>query len=372
MTQEKQNPQGIPAANALYLPALDGLRLLAFLLVFIHHLPEFESFALLKKIHTYGWFGVELFFSISAFLFFYLFKSEHALTGQIDIKRFYIRRLLRIYPLMVGFPVLMMVLYSGGFSSEHFLRFLGLALFSDNIITWFKSYNPIPFSNQLWTLSAEFQIYLIIPFAFIAAMRFGTKRFAAGVVGVSAFCLALRTIFEGLDAPHPIVWVTPFLHPDSILLGILLSLGLVSWVPIWACVLILVSASYSFLSLPVPWNGMQASALSYFSGSLACASLVILALRWRPLSALLTLKPFVFLGSISFGLYVYHRLGNHLALVLFSYLGWTAAPAASIQNWMLYASVSLLITTSIATLSFYALERPLLRLKDKFAVIHGR
>src|SRR4051794_10600592 len=89
------------ASSALYLPQLDGLRFFAFLAVFIHHLSAPEP---LRFLQARGWMGVDLFFVISAFLFFRLFNEEASVAGRIDVLRFYLRRMLRLYPLMVAFP----------------------------------------------------------------------------------------------------------------------------------------------------------------------------------------------------------------------------------------------------------------------------
>jgi peptidoglycan/LPS O-acetylase OafA/YrhL len=372
MKQGMSDLSGRAEEHKLYLPALDGLRLIAFLLVLVHHTVPPANFPLLIKLHTYGWVGVEMFFVISSFLFFYLFKAEHHKFGQINIGRYYLRRLLRIYPLMVGFPLIIMFFFWERITSDQILRYIGLALFSDNLITWFRGYSSLPLSEHLWTLSFEFQVYLILPVAFFAFIRFGTKRFALGLAAVFAFCLALRLLFTALGAPHPIVWTTPFLHPDSILLGLLLSLGLISRAPIWVYVLIFGAAGFSFFNVPLPWTGVQAAALSYPLGSLMCVSLVILALRGRILGTVCSWKPIAFLGSISFGLYVYHRLGIYFTGQLFARLQWTVEPQVGLQQWGLFFGTSLVISAILATLSYYVLERPLLRLKDRFAVVHGR
>ncbi|WP_457093533.1 acyltransferase family protein [Microvirga sp. P5_D2] len=356
----------------LYLAPLDGLRLFAFLTVFIHHIPAPTTSPTLTFVHAYGWAGVELFFVISAFLFFHLFKAEKRKSGSLDIKRFYLRRLIRIYPLMVCFPALMLILYRHRDATEVALRFIGLALFSDNLITWFDGYNPIRFTRHLWTLSFEFQIYLIIPLAFVAFTKLGTKRFMMMLLGVFCFCLALRLVFTGLGAHHPIVWVTPFLQPDAVIAGVLLSLLVVKKIPVWGCALLFAGSTFSFLNTPAPWAGVGPAALSYPSAAIMCASLVVLALRWQPLGALFSWKPVAFLGSISFGLYVYHLLGNHLAAKTFLKLQMAVNPAADARQFALFFVTSLTITITMSIVSYYVLERPLLRLKDRFATVKGR
>src|SRR4051794_38837758 len=77
-----------------WLPELDGLRAVACLAVVFHHTADrwFENVSL-------GGMGVSLFFSLSGFLIFVISAREHARTGKISLRRFYLRRILRIWPL---------------------------------------------------------------------------------------------------------------------------------------------------------------------------------------------------------------------------------------------------------------------------------
>ncbi len=81
-----------------YLPEVDGLRFFAFLLVFIHHFRVSEN-VFFKYLHEFGWVGVDLFFLLSAFLLTYLLRREYSEKNNINIRFFFIRRVLRIWPL---------------------------------------------------------------------------------------------------------------------------------------------------------------------------------------------------------------------------------------------------------------------------------
>jgi peptidoglycan/LPS O-acetylase OafA/YrhL len=346
--------------------------LLAFLLVLVHHAgPIPETASILQAINAKGWVGVELFFVISSFLFFHLFTAEAARSGRISIGLFYVRRLLRLYPLMVAYPALMLLVY--GVSPAGLLRLGGLGLFVDNIISWFMGYNvSTPLSAHLWTLSFEFQVYLVIPFAFIALQQCGKRNFLIGSAVIFAFCFTLRMLFTALGAQHPIVWVTPFLHPDSILLGVLLAVGLFAWVPPWLAGIVMIGAAALFWVAPQPWVNLQGAATTYSLGALGCAALVALSVRWAPLGRILSWKPIAFLGSISFGLYVFHVFGLRLAEFAFADLSWNVSPGASFSEWVLFATTGFAITTLLSVVSYYVFERPFLRLKDRFAVVRGR
>jgi len=361
-----------PPEPALHLPALDGLRFLAFLLVLIHHTPTLTTSAVLVRLKAYGWVGVELFFVISAFLFFHLLRAEYGKTGTVKIAHFYIRRILRIYPLMVAFTLAMFLIYSR-MDAPAVGRLLGVALFSDNLISWFKQYNHIiPFSGHLWTLSFEFQVYLTIPLAFIALKRFGTPRFLQGIAALALFGLLLRLSFSLLKAPHPIIWVTPFLRPDSILLGILLALGVFARLPLPTTGACFLAATAAFSTAPLITSGTLGAMIGYPLAAVACASLLQLVLTWHSAKTLFSWAPLRFLGTISFGLYVFHPLCIRLATKWLSKIGLATQPATDPLDWSILFGSSLALTAAMATVSYFCLERPFLRIKDRFTIVRGR
>ena len=213
----------------LYLAPLDGLRFLAFLAVFVYHLPKFRELKALSLLNDYGWVGVELFFAISSFLFFHLLSAEHDKAGRISAWRFYARRMLRIYPLMMAFPIAMLAMYGSG-NGLGIARIAALGLFLDNFVILFEDYNgSIPFSAHLWTLSFEFQIYLIIPFVFMAYKRYGRRAFLIGALAVFTYCFLARMAVFATGAKDSVIWVTPFLRPESVLTGMALFVIRPQW-----------------------------------------------------------------------------------------------------------------------------------------------
>ena len=96
-----------PAAenSRFYLPELDGLRFFAFLAVFLSHVAQFSNGAneakpaIIQIFNLVGRFGVDLFFALSAYLLTVLMIREKDRFGRLDVRAFYIRRLLRIWPL---------------------------------------------------------------------------------------------------------------------------------------------------------------------------------------------------------------------------------------------------------------------------------
>ena len=359
-------------APALYLAPLDGLRFFAFLSVFIHHLAPLKTAYPMAVMQQVGWAGVDLFLAISSYLFFHLLSAEHAKTGTINIGWFYVRRMLRIYPLMMLFPLAMLLIY-GSRDGLGYLRLAGLGLFLDNAITWFKGYNvSIPFSTHLWTLSYEFQFYLFLPFIFLACKRYGNRAFLAGVLVFFAYCFVARMVVYAVGARHPLIWVTPFLRPESILIGMSLVVVRPRWH--WGfSAAAAVLAGGAFAMMPLPWTSPVASAVSYPLIALMAGGILDTATRANWLSKALSVRPLTILGRISFGLYVYHVLAIHLGLTLLR----RYAPAhlnmsADGGDYALYFTVTLVTTVMLSLASYWLFEHWFDGLKLRFAVVVGR
>jgi peptidoglycan/LPS O-acetylase OafA/YrhL len=358
-TQKIDNVEG---ESALYIPALDGLRFVAFLFVLMSHISNALP-------ADRGWIGVEVFFVISSFLFFHLLNAEYRAIGRIDIFKFFARRLLRIYPLMMLYSFLMFIIFSPENSNSIF-RLVGLALLADNLVIWVRGYNTvIPFAAHLWTLSYEFQIYLIIPIAYLIYRRCGASKFLIILCLVWLICLIARAICVAIGVKHPVIWVTPFLRPESTLLGIAISLGILARIPIWVvCGVLFVAATALVLGPNVDVAGWWNIALYPISAAFAGA-LLRLALAQSAMTKVLNLPVMNYLGRISFGLYVYHLLGRHLATLSLSWLAINSDTA-----WYVFGqfSLTLAITVVLATISYFAFERWFLSAKRNLAIVVGK
>src|SRR5260221_10397290 len=123
-----------------YLPSLEGLRFIAFLLVFVHHLPRADFFLRLYKLANMGWVGVDIFFALSAFLLYSLLVIEWDRTGRIEFGHFMLRRVLRISPLLSVFTILAVALFALKSGTVDFARAAGIMAFVDNVVCWFYGY----------------------------------------------------------------------------------------------------------------------------------------------------------------------------------------------------------------------------------------
>jgi peptidoglycan/LPS O-acetylase OafA/YrhL len=359
-----------------YLPELDGLRFLAFLLVFIHHAPVISHHPVWLALHIYGWMGVDLFLCLSAFLFTRLLYTEYEQTRTINIAYFYVRRTLRIWPLYYFF-VISMILFAF-FNQDDFgslySRFVGMLTFTDNFITAYTlKYIPLLAANHLWTIAYEEQFYAVIPWALRKLFQTSLRLRIVMVSTLMVVGSVIRAIFIWMEIPHPAIWVLPVTHFDSILFGLIIGLGvfdtLLNKIPWPLTGLMGLSALTAVCQLPdipvVSWNLM----LTYPLTGLGAALLLNTVLRAGTSPALrwLSSRPLAFLGKISYGLYVYH---------LFSF--WIVFKMINVSQdnygqWVIEVFfLPLLVTILLSSVSYRFLEKPFLDLKNRFVIVQSR
>ncbi len=349
------------AKSPFYYPALDGLRFYAFLLVFIHHLVIPDTFVI-TGIASVGWIGVDIFFCLSAFLLTQLIRRELAEAGHFSISNFFIRRILRIWPLYFTFVIIaILFIYNYDSSLPYFSwRAFGLLAFLENFFTAGFGYNPILFTNHLWTISYEEQFYIFVAFVIpvLASFDQPKRNFIFGAIVLVGWIIRMVLIYQRVK--HPAIYVLPFTHFEALIIGMLLGFADVKSIkPAYAGTVGVLSL-ITIIILPgsgiVGYNLMLLyPAVGIFSGCL-----LVLALHSTLLSKwnLFTAKPLVFLGKISFGLYVFHSFTIFLAGYIFYSL---TAYAQSI--------IAFALTIALSVGSYYVLERPFLKLKKKFTVI---
>jgi peptidoglycan/LPS O-acetylase OafA/YrhL len=366
------------ASQVFYHPELDVLRFLAFLAVFFHHAlprdaalyirnglpPAASQFILAAK--EAGGYGVDLFFVLSAYLITELLIREHAQRGSFSISAFYVRRALRIWPLYFTFLALTIfvvptILPADQFGTIYIVSFL---LFFGN---WVSAANGLPFSvaSPLWSVSVEEQFYLIWP----PLLRLvGIQRIKHLAIGMLVVALSTRAVMAAYAIEHPAVWCNTVARLDSIALGAILAVALRGRAPQMKTVFrVLLSgaavATFLLVAKFLHQDG-PTSVITYTATALASVMLLLAVLHKD--AQFLRLPSFswlVYLGRISYGLYVVHLLA--LALV----------PEILIVNlgipigYELRVLLSFALTVLLAAASYRWLEQPFLRLKERFSKI---
>lgn len=375
--------QASPGRNSdqvFYHPELDVLRFLAFLAVFFHHaLPRDAELyirngfspaltQLVLAVKGAGAYGVDLFFALSAYLITELLLREHAKRGTFSVSAFYIRRALRIWPLYFVFLALTIFIIPTMFSDERFgpMYMVSFAFFFGN---WVSAAYGLPFSvaSPLWSISVEEQFYIAWP---LLLLLFGVHRIKHLAIVLLAIALGTRIFLAQYAAEHPAVWCNTFARLDPIALGAILAFVLGGRAPQIkrAFRLLMIGVAVAgFLLVAVYLKQDGPSSIATYSVT-AVASIVLLIAVLQSDARLLRFPPFswlVYLGRISYGLYVFHLLAIALAgqVLIIPLLGIQA-------NFEIRLLLAFVLTVLLATISYVWLEQPFLKLKERFSMNH--
>jgi peptidoglycan/LPS O-acetylase OafA/YrhL len=386
----------LSATNSItYFRGLNGIRFIAAFSVIIHHIEEYktifilhvDNFSARPVIYQLGKLGVALFFVLSGFLITYLLLAEKQKTGTVNITKFYIRRMLRIWPLyflivllsFFVFPnigLLQIPLLSESTFQNFYQKLVLYLLVLPNVVSGL--YVPMPLSSHVWSIGVEEQFYLLWPWLLISR---NFKRLFVIILSVGAvlaggffyFRFALNPYHIAKDDTHPFFFfVSMFLAQFRV--GCMAIGGLGAYLvfikhPVlqilyrrWIQIIV-----YLFLIFLIS-TGFQVPGVNYeFYAILFCYLLINLASN--PKSIIQFENRFMnFMGSISYGLYIYHPIA--IAFVLNLLIGHRANPDLlnSLSFNLQVYSLTIAITVFLSYLSYTYFEKPFLRLKDRFTV----
>lgn len=364
------------------IPGLDGLRAIAFILVFLIH----TNFVI------FGWTGVLLFFVLSGFLITgILIDMKESLPVKAYFIKFYGRRFLRIFPLYYFYLLLMLalafLLYMIGFRPnrmlEYFQQIPYALIYIYNFFCASSWYKDSIFINHFWSLSVEEQFYIFWPLIILLTPKNAYKKvFVASILAGPIFRLIFSYLYNhhtfsflGAD-PASGIYSLPFSHIDAFGFGAFISqyripkARLQFWVLLFTLPIIgfttqyIATGSFGFLSglgFPFPIaNGYKQiwgySLLNYFF-----AVTIYAVAREGLFNRFLELSWMKYLGKISYGLYVYH-----FVLIYFASRINDFSPLTYEQNQMIVAVPVFAMTVLLAALSYKYIEKPILNLKDKY------
>ncbi len=369
-----------------YFPRLDALRFVAFLVVFFNHIPSFVGYP--SGINTPGtpWFvylqdgdlAVGFFFVLSAFLVTYLFEREREKKGTLSLANFYRRRILRIWPLyFLVIGIIVLVSYLVGLEHFTFVK-AGLSFLEVGAATLLLTGLTRPFLHTvnemlavLWSISVEEQFYLLwssvyrffrryvgyilllavlvsIGFRYVYANAFEFREFYTPTTMVY-LCIGAAAGIYGVRFRS---WIV--LHVRT--LSIFSMMGVIALLSVRGFVFPHVYPQW-FASIDAPLFGM-------------CFALLILANAFGAVSAVErsknTFMAFLeYLGSISYGLYVYHLVAFTIVMAVLSSLHLNTP-----VNGMTFAGIviiTFILTLGMASASYRFFETPFLLLKKKFS-----
>ena len=361
-------------------PALDGLRGVAILLVYVFHYggglrsanPAVRAFGHLTQA---GWVGVELFFALSGFLITGLLwenrNEPHALP------HFFARRALRVLPVYYGAlaAAAIAALVTGAHPAQlrPLLIYAGFLQNIPPLVAASLRYPPPLPLYHLWSLAVEEQFYLLWPFLLFAA---GTRRraFHLCVWAFAVSCLFRAIVFlPHTFSPHLATEWFPFLltRGGGLALGGALALRNTAEARVskqrWASAA-LIGGLLTFLAVGVFCGSFLLTGPSQFvlmlpGVEVAAVALLALSLQPGPLRTALSLRPLRALGRISYGFYVLHLLLQPV----FDAIGRAAVHSSTGSGYQLVRfAAAFPITLAAAWLSYTLLERPFLRLKRSY------
>jgi peptidoglycan/LPS O-acetylase OafA/YrhL len=414
LVQPSGSPQTPEPTQRVYFPELDGLRFIAFMMVYLFHggvpagivsalvgsLARWALFLATLGLASDAWlsncsqrvasgvagvfrenggYGVQLFFILSGYLITALLLREEAQYGRIALRAFWVRRILRIWPLyylivLVGFvllPGLEGQLWTSAYRNTlgaHLVPFLGFLGNWSMIL-----FGPLPdWLSVLWSVCVEEQFYLIVPL-FIAMI---SPRFRLPlVIGLILSSIAVRGACAVFFSSQLMIVFNTLAQFDTLLSGVLLALVLgwerhrprltrwLRWLQ-WPLYLIIGWV----MSQPHLGHGTAWHRTWDFVWVWLCGLGVVVVAIWGQgwLRAALSYSRAVWLGKISYGLYMYHEIALWIRERYFERLGWFP------NKDELLAIATLALVIALAAASYYGYERRFLELKRAWTRVPSR
>ena len=385
-TTVSQIPAAQKPAARIFFPNLNGLRFLAVLLVVIDHVEEnrehfkLSSFWNVPAIPLLGQLGVDLFFVLSGFLITYLLLAEKQKIGTIDFKAFYVRRILRIWPLyfvVVGlslfvFPAIGVLYYpelTPLVGQQLGLKVLLYVLILPNAANHLLPI--VPYLSQSWSIGVEELFYVMWPILVYYSRSYirNFLLFAGVIVVATNLIWALTTPWRHV---LPINELTTFIKYFLAFFRIqCMAIGGVFAVILFQqrtqLLAVLTSRPLQYLLwLALPILMIRGQEVSHFTHEFYAVlfGVLVLNLALTDTSVVsLRLPGLDYLGRISYGLYMLHQIAIVLAIRAATAMNISAGAAHHTAVYM----IAIVITICLSAASYEWLETPFLSFKKKFA-----
>jgi peptidoglycan/LPS O-acetylase OafA/YrhL len=352
------------APRLTYKPQLDALRAIATLAVMAEHFPRQELIPWqVFQLGYIGVLGVLLFFVLSGYLITGILLSSRASRFDRALKRFYLRRTLRIFPIYL---LTLLILFVIGLPSVTGFIFWH-ALYVSNVLFVLQPQVAAPIAH-LWSLSVEEQFYLVWPLLILVVPYKNLIRVILGSISIG---ICWKALVIGTVGDHLAGGLAVFSCLDSLALGALLAYieqdeglrlerqNILSGLLATGSVVILTQA---VLFMTDSGRGLVL-VTSYLGPSLVFVWVVGRAAAgfkgW--FGAVLDWSPLRYLGKISYGVYLYHYFMPRVIESLIKFFGFAQPGNLSA------ALLAFLLTLLAAALSWHLVEKPISDLKDKLS-----
>jgi peptidoglycan/LPS O-acetylase OafA/YrhL len=358
----------------IFLSGLNGIRTIAACGVLFSHvnltlgkfgLGTFSLFGFSKEGKANSWVlgehGVTMFFVLSGFLITYLLLKELEKSNKIDIRKFYIRRILRIWPLYFFYLLITFILLRDSIHLDH--NMLYYLTFLANIPFILKQ--GYPGMEHLWSISIEEQFYLFWPFMFLLFVK---GRFLKKIV-FFILLLSVFRIFIWSVSPFSILAFFSVVNRfDCMALGALgaymvhrqhrivslINLKYIQYIA-WIVLSLLVLNRFHFFNSIIEIFIVEAITLIIIIGQINVKNRIVN----------LENTLFSYIGKLSFGLYVYHPL---IIILTHKYIAFNFFNSIYINVICVFLFV-FVITLVVSHISYFYFESRFLNLKHKYSVV---
>lgn len=366
------------------IPSLDGIRGLAISLVLLWHIPvkvfrghvpHHPLLSWLVDLGRFTWSGVDLFFVLSGFLIGGILLDAAGSASYFST--FYIRRAYRILPLYAVILVSTLIVYGTNqwpwikVATELSWFVLFLQNFRTAVIGTYAFFGL----SMTWSLAVEEQFYLTLPLVIRLVKRQTLCWLLLGIV--LAAPLLRIVVVDVLRLPWIAAYILTPCRADTLCLGVLIAIAIrnrSAWEKLVSNRRYLY-ASFAFVCSLTAWMlassfqpfTMQLFGLEYSLLALLYALLLLCTLISPTLSNLFSFRPLRWLGSIAYGLYLFHGMTTFL---LFETIAHFARPGGAIANylpWLLTAPAAI----GIAALSWSYFEKPLVKRGHRYGYSDG-
>ena len=343
-----------------YLRGLNGIRAIAATAVLAGHTLNMTG---LNNVHSAMAYGVTVFFCLSGFLITLLLLKEKSATNKISLTKFYLRRILRIWPLYFFYIFLSLgIIYLTTHEVYPFDKLKFYLFFVANYTAAFG--NSINILFHYWSLGVEEQFYLFWPLLIIIFYNSFIRFVILFIIGFFILKGIINYNFGGYSGEYTFLNASRFgcmaigamgawlYYTNNKILGLLRNrmIELVSWV-------LIVLTWFNLFHI-----------ISLIDHEIIAMATLVLIVNQVSGSSIVNLDQtaFKYLGKISFGIYVYHPL----LILLFSYL---ISVTTFQKHPNLFAAISVcgvfFTTVIVSHFSYKYIETPFLNLKTRFAVI---
>lgn len=351
------DPRSNAASRLGYRPELDGLRAIAIALVLLAHAFDWPKGAFI---------GVDMFFALSGFLITTLLLEEWRVHGAISLRHFYLRRYYRLFPalaVLIAVYVLYVVLFVHGGVG---MRLRGAGFGISYLANWVQAFHlPFPDSEigYLWTLGVEEQFYLIWPALLILLLKrgMGLEGTAWALLGMIAALVVWKNLLISSGTDPARIYFGTDTRFDQLLVGCLAgtlyvlhprALRSSRWLQVATL------GAGLFLLYRVfkrePWTfWTQRITLTFVAIATVVVIYSCVTDSFPLLRRALSMRWLVFVGTISYSLYLWHVPANVLMRDVLHLTTWQLAVA------------EFALTFAIACASYFAVERTFLKRRKR-------